>query len=156
MRWGRPHGTFSPPPSCLPTKPEAPTTYPAAPQVSDELGETPRDILVQLGAKAAEAGGSGSGGGGGYGRLVSELDLLARVATMRDAGEQEAGAGEAGTGAGAGGGGDGGGAKSGVPAAWTLRAMRSLLAAAGGPGRTYCVRCVVHGVCVLGAHVTHV
>ncbi len=100
-------------------------------QVADELGETPRDILVQLGAKAAEEAGSG-GGNGGYGRLVSELDLLARVAAMRDAGEQEAGAG-------AGTGGDCA-ARPGAPAAWTLRAMRSLLAAAGGPGRGCTVR----------------
>ncbi|GLC33342.1 hypothetical protein PLESTB_000343900 [Pleodorina starrii] len=71
--------------------------------VPDSLGETVRDILLRR--DTDDSGGGGSGGGGSGARLASELELLARVAALRDA--------------------------PGGSAEWAPRAMRSLLAAAG-------------------------
>ncbi|KXZ47821.1 hypothetical protein GPECTOR_32g433 [Gonium pectorale] len=70
-------------------------------QVPDALGETARDILLRRDASGGSAGGRGGGGLA----LANELELLARVAALRDAPEG--------------------------PAGWGPRAMRSALAAAG-------------------------
>jgi hypothetical protein len=83
-----------------PSQPSLQTPTGPRPQVSDSLGETVRDILLRR--DAADGGCSGGGGGS---RLAAELEVLARVAALRDA--------------------------PGGSMEWAPRAMRGLLAAAG-------------------------